>query len=826
MIRQFFRRFLLILVLALPLSAVAQDGVTPDYKEWDGVATAAEKQISKGDTSNADLEQLREELVTWRENFLSAEGNNATRIETLKAQIEALGAAPAEGESESAEITQRRRELNNQLESAQAPIKAAEEAYTRANGLISEIDAALTERQADELMSLGPSPLNPTLWPAAFGALAQTGMAGWTSIVENAASQTGRSTLKTNGAMIGLSLLVALIFILRGRHWSESITTWVRRRVSGEAGKGVTGFLASLLQILMPMIGLIAILVAATLTGALGPRANVVMGAIPQIGLVYFFWRWIAGRLFYATDSEEPILDLGAVRRVEAMTMGALAGIMSVLNEVLIQLAEIDDYSPATMAVLTFPLVLVAGFALFRLARILAPAKHTASSEDEQFEIANEGQGFGALILQTIARVVLIASIIAVLLAATGYMEAAKSIVFPLLRSLGLMGFVAVLSKLCYDLYALVTRQPEGAKDALIPVFASFLIVVASLPFFALIWGMREDQLLELWVQINEGVSLGGVTISPGVFVTFVIVFMIGLGATRLFKAALKSTVLPKTKLDKGGQNAIVAGAGYLGVFLSAIIAIVSAGIDLSALAIVAGALSLGIGFGLQNIVQNFVSGIILLIERPISEGDWIDVGNGQMGFVRDISVRSTRVETFDKTDLIVPNADLISNQVTNYTRGNLIGRVIVPVGVAYGTDTRKVEAILQEIAEDQPMVAMNPAPQVLFLNFGADALEFEIRAILRDVTYILAVKNDINHAVAKRFAEEGIEIPFAQRDIWLRNPEALSPKPAGAENLPTTQSDAVETSETPSKVDPQMLDDKDFDNDAESDGDAEGDVT
>ncbi|WP_226550506.1 DUF3772 domain-containing protein [Celeribacter naphthalenivorans] len=825
MISQFLRRFILIVLLALPLSAAAQEGATPDYKQWESEARVAEEQISASDTSNAALETLRGELVTWRESFLSAEGANSTRIETLKAQIDALGAAPAEGESESAEITQRRRELNSQLESAQAPIKTAEEAYTRANGLISEIDATLTERQADELMSLGPSPLNPTLWPAAFGALAQTGVAGWTSIVENAASQTGRSTLKTNGAMIGLSLLVALIFIMRGRHWSESLTNWVRARVSGDAGKGVTGFLASLLQILMPMIGLIAILVAATLTGALGPRAAVAMAAIPQIGLVYFFWRWIAGRLFYATGAEEPILDLGAVRRVEAMTMGALAGIMSVLNEVLIQLAEIDAYTPATLAVLSFPLVLVAGIALFRLARILAPAKISASDEEHP-EGAVEGQGFGALILQTIARIVLIASVLAVLLAAAGYMEAAKSIVFPLLRSLGLMGFVAVLSKLCYDLYALVTRQQEGAKDALIPVFASFLITVASLPFFALIWGMREDQLWELWVQINEGVSLGGVTISPGVFVTFVIVFMIGLGATRLFKAALRSTVLPKTKLDKGGQNAIIAGAGYLGVFLSAIIAIVSAGIDLSALAIVAGALSLGIGFGLQNIVQNFVSGIILLIERPISEGDWIDVGNGQMGFVRDISVRSTRVETFDKTDLIVPNADLISNQVTNYTRGNLIGRVIVPVGVAYGTDTRKVEAILREIAEDQPMVAMNPAPQVWFLNFGADALEFEIRAILRDVTYIVAVKNDINHAIAKRFAEEGIEIPFAQRDIWLRNPEVLSPKPAVPDAGQATEGQKPQSTagETPSKADPRMLEDEDFDQDAE--GDADGDST
>ena len=374
------------------------------------------------------------------------------------------------------------------------------------------------------------------------------------------------------------------------------------------------------------------------------------------------------------------------------------------------------------MYTVLFPLNLVASLMLLRIAQLLRThCQNTAADDDDV--------NYRTSLTRVLAMGMVVLSIASPVLAAIGYFKLAQFALFPALMSLQLLAALVILQRVVVEVYVLITGNRDGAEDSLIPILIGFTMVIFSLPILALIWGARVTDLTEVWAQIANGFDIGGMRLSPSVFFTLAIVFVIGYTATRLLQGVLRNTVLPKTRINPGGQVAIVSGLGYVGIFLAAIVAITSAGIDLSSIAIVAGALSVGIGFGLQNIVSNIVSGIILLIERPIAIGDWIEVG-GIHGTVRKISVRSTVVETFDRSDVIVPNSDFVSGRVTNYTRGNTVGRVIVPVGVAYGTDPRKVEKILSEVARDHPMVLLSSPPAVIFQAFGADSLEYQIRAI------------------------------------------------------------------------------------------------
>lgn len=791
------------LVALLALTAAPAIAQSVNYDTWNQVAERAESLTANPQATNEELARTRARIVDWRDRLQEGQNANGDRIATLRNQIEALGPAPAEGATEDEEVANRRTELNQQLSTAQAPRIAATEATSRANSIIGQIDEIVRQRQALELAKQTPSPVLPASWAAA----ATDGLALLEGVGGEVSGQDATpeiwADLRPRLPYVAGYLIAALLILTYGRAWIVALPTRLSSRAS-EYSKAVLAFVVSLGQIAVPMAGVYLGISAIQATGLSGPWTTPFLNALPVAAVILFGGIWMARALFPRTAIAYTSLQMTEEARVSAgrmvQTLALLMAIHHILSRAMLPLSGLYEqgeaqvgrvpvqFGEASAGVWHLVLIVLAALAMFRLGNILRRLTRDAVTQDLSYR---------HWIAAWAGRLTRIIAPIAVLLTAAGFVNLGNLLVWPWLFSLALVGLLILLQDFTADLFNMMQRGAEGAREGLAPLLTGFGLVLASIPIFLIIWGSSGAELAEYWVRFRQGISLGGVNLSPGAILTFLIIFAIGYALTRGVQGMLRTSILPKTRLDAGGQNAVVSGLGYVGIFLAALLAITSAGIDMSSFAIVAGALSVGIGFGLQNIVSNFVSGIILLIERPVSVGDWISAG-GQQGIVKKISVRATLVETFDKTEVIVPNSDLISQPVTNWTRHNKVGRIIIPVGVAYGSDTKKVENVLREIVEDHPLVSIDPAPAILFRGLGADALNFEIRAILADVGTGLGVTSDLLHSIVQRFGAEGIEIPFAQRDIWLRNPEALpgqSHGPAarnaqpGALTAPTTVS-------------------------------------
>ena len=744
---------------ALDSAQAALAAAVPDLDDWKSRVVAAEGLLASGAGSALALTRTRETLFDWRDRFQALSSLNAGRIATVQAQLDALG-IPAEGAAEQPAIAARRDTLLAQLNDLRAPAILARESYARANGMIAEVDSQLRGRETQRLTARGPSPLNPSIWPTALQA-AQNALGNVTA----AAAARIDTKLSSGGLSRTLPLalvylVVALILLIRSRSWIALLQDRVER--SHARGRAVWSFLLSLGQIVLPTLGLSALILGLRQIGVLARSGDTVSEAIFGAGFIIIVARWLNGQLFPLGERGGPLGYPTEVRARIRRNGVALGAGLAAIGVVVAMMRSVGAGDAAT-GVVVLPLQVLLAVVLFRLGYLLRHAPMDRLGKD-----ASAGR-----VRVVVGLLCMIVAVVTPILAATGFAAASDALFAPAVMTLAIFGVIIVLQRLVYDIYA----PTEASEDAgpLMPVLIGFVLFVLAVPVLSLFWGARLTDLLEVWAQFRAGFQIGETTISPTDFLTFVLIFGGGYLLTQFVKRQLKVSVLPRTRMDLGGQNAVAAGVGYIGIFLAALIAITTAGINLSSLAIVAGALSVGIGFGLQTIVQNFVSGIILLIERPIGEGDMIEV-NGQVGFVRNISVRSTRIETFDRTDVIIPNADLVSGQVTNWTRGNLVGRLILPIGVAYGTDVEQVRRILLDIAEAHPMVIADPGPQALFMAFGASSLDFELRMILRDVNWKVIATDELNREINRRFAEAGIEIPFAQTDIWLRNPETLRP--------------------------------------------------
>jgi len=318
----------------------------------------------------------------------------------------------------------------------------------------------------------------------------------------------------------------------------------------------------------------------------------------------------------------------------------------------------------------------------------------------------------------------------------------------------------------------LQTRYKSGpvAMDQLglvagLAIYAFALLM--GIPLILLSWGFQIRDLEQWAIKLFTQITIGNISISLVGILGGILIFCVGLLATRWFQKWLDGNVMERSQVDAGVRNSVKTGIGYLGVAVAGLIGISAAGLDLSSFALVAGALSLGVGFGLQNIVSNFVSGLILLVERPFKVGDWVVTGTTE-GFVKRISVRATEIETFQRQSIMVPNSLFINASVGNWTHRNKLGRADISVLVNYDSDPRRVMQLLGEIAEAHPLVLRNPAPMTVFGTFGETTMTFELRVYLADIVSGAAVRNDLRLAIYERFRSEGLGMPFKTEEPVL----------------------------------------------------------
>jgi small-conductance mechanosensitive channel len=302
-------------------------------------------------------------------------------------------------------------------------------------------------------------------------------------------------------------------------------------------------------------------------------------------------------------------------------------------------------------------------------------------------------------------------------------------------------------------------------------IINSCIVVFALLPSIFAAWGLYEGAHEAVAGFLALGFNIGSQRINLGLLLA---------AAATLYVSFLLSWSLPKVimdekvagaSLERGGRISISRLIQYFIIFIGFLVTIMLLGLDLTKLTIILSALGVGIGFGLQGIVNNFISGLILLFEQPVRVGDRIEITDN-WAEIKKIGLRATTVRTFDESEVIIPNANLVSNEVTNWTLSNRQARIITPVGVVYGSDIPLVIGTLMACAEDHEMVAKSPPPQVLFRSFGESSLDFELRVWINDVNNRLLVSSELHQEIDRRFREANIEIAFPQRDLHLRSME------------------------------------------------------
>lgn len=744
-----------------------------------------EESLRRNDLSDAQLIENRGSLDPVRDELREIITSLEGRLADVDTRLKQLGDAPDEDEpKEDANLAAERARLQERHAALDGVLKQARVLVLRAENLSERITDRRRALFTQELLGRTSSAVDPGFWAKAVKA-APDGFHGLVLLTQGWMDHIHATATVGRVIVAGLALLA--FFICSGLFLRWLGQRDFRPRELGTRFAKSFFAMISLIRIAITAPAIVAGAVLILDAFGLMPERITHLGFSLAIAVaIAAFGRGVAVGLFAPDDPERRLLVIRdeTARMVSSKLIWAARILGAIVFVNVLQRAVVAPVSltVATSAIFSVIIAAILCHFLFQIGR----------SHEEDDEVSGAGwlRAGGWLLAIGIAAALV-----------TGFIGLAAFLAGRFLTALGLIGalyiflvfidalFTEVLTastprgRAVANFFGLKPRSIELIGTLLSAAIRIILILVVLLPLLGP-WGVFAADFFGVVRDATFGFRIGDVTISLSTVLGAFATIVIGILATRAVQNWLQTRFLPRTALDPSLQHSIATIFSYVGVITAIAFALAQLGVDFQKITLVAGALSIGIGFGLQSVVSNFVSGLILLAERPIRVGDIINV-KGEEGRVRRIHVRATEIETGDRASVIIPNSELITQVVKNRTHIDTFASVSVPVRVAYGSNVKKVREILMQIAHDHPHIMQSPSPNVFLTGFGDSAINFELGWVVRNIGDGAGIKSDVCFSILEKFHEHGIEIPYPRRDIRIHGIEDLQEEAAEPEAQP-----------------------------------------
>jgi potassium efflux system protein len=750
---------------------------------WQQALDRVDGELARPRLRYTELNRLRDELQRVRSEVTQAWSKIQPRLDADRDQIKLLPPAPAAGAPPEPEQAARNRaELNYHLGLLSAAEATVNSTNLRIDNLLDKIQDIRRKNFTSALFQPIPGLYAYETWANVPRYVPDAARRVRGLLAEWLADAQNRGDLARAALEALLMLLVLSVASWRGirrlRRWRDDEEPPYWRRASSAAGV----ILLRALPVTAPAVFLCVMIASAQ---ALPERVDWLFYLITQSIVIVFTVGALVTTAFAPRAPQWRLIDVPDVRAARICWLVLLLAFVYSLTSLLYGVTRLVQAPFAlTIAVALPSSLLLAGI-------VVALLRTTGENGADAAPSARLFRAIRAVVWAIVAAIVVCAL--------TGYLPLARFLAQQLIVTGSILalvyllllwvdGFVQGLGDEGTTIGRWLKRSArlEWREQLALPLslILKFAVLVLAVPFLMLQWGYTWPDIREWYRQLFFGLRIGNTEVTFGALLASILVFGLGYAAARLFQSWLDAQILRPAGISGGVRNSIRTGVGYVGIIIAALVAFSYAGFNLSSLAIVAGALSVGIGFGLQNLVNNFVSGVILLAERPIRVGDLVVVG-GEQGYVRKISVRSTELETFDRANVLIPNSYFISEKVKNWTFRSNVCRISISVSVAYGSDARQVQAALLAVAQKNGEVLTAPAPSVTLDEFAASSINFTLYAFIGDVGKSGAIRTDLAVAILDAFAEAGIAIPSGRAEITIRNLDTLREMIAQNATLP-----------------------------------------